>query len=89
MKNTGRYIRKRGKTGVYHSSDGWHRKWTHKVAWYQSGKKIHLVAMTDGMITAELTPEEFDSWMTDKDMVFMSRKEMIEFIENGSDNFAL
>lgn len=44
----GKYYRK---SGVYNPSDGWCRKWTYKVGCEVSGKKMRLVAMTDGMIS--------------------------------------
>jgi len=46
---SGKYIRK---AGVYRPSDGWCRKWTHKIGWVGGGDMIRLVAMTDGMISS-------------------------------------
>jgi hypothetical protein len=78
MEYAGKYIRK---NVDFDPSDGWQRKWTYKVGWIGSGKHIHLVAMTDGMITKEMTENELLERMIKDGMVWMSKQEIIEFIQ--------
>lgn len=75
---SGMYLRKRGD---YDPSNGWCRKWTHKIGWIGGGDNIRLVAMTDGMITKDFSKGSLSKWISDYDMVFMSKGEMIEFME--------
>lgn len=78
----GKYLRKRGKDGIYDPSDGWHRKWTHKIGWVGGGDHLRLVAMTDGMISQEFSKGSLSVWIHENDMVFMTREEMVSYMEN-------
>ena len=81
----GRYLRKRGSQGSYFPKNGWHRKWTYFVGWHGRGKSIRLIAMVDGMVTNEFTSEELESWMSKKDMVVMTKNEILSFFLNDEE----
>ena len=76
---SGHYLRKRV-DGDYDPSNGWQAKWTYKVCWVASWKTVRLVAMTDGMVTRERTPDDLEQWIEQYDMVQMTQSEMMDFM---------
>ena len=88
----GKFLRKKGQgNGEYNPLDGWQCKWTYKICWSGGGDRIHLVALTDGMITSRFTEDDLDAWIIKRNMVQMTKKEVIAFFEadgGGSGNFS-
>lgn len=84
MKLVGKYFRK---SGAYNAMNGGDRKWTYKVGYHVSGKKMHLVALTDGMITKQKSHVDIMDWIEKEDMIQMSKIEVIAFFTHDESNF--
>lgn len=81
----GKYFRKQG---VYDPNDGWCRKWTYKVGYHISGRQMHLVAMTDGMLSGRKGHREVSEWIEKQGMVQMTKSEIIEFFNFEKSNLS-
>lgn len=87
MNVVGKYFRKKGVSGNYNPNHGWDRKWTHKVGFNAGTGKLHLVAMTDGMITKEKSHKDILDWIEKEGMVQMTKSEVISFFDYEICNF--